>query len=259
MSQVAVVTGAGRGLGREVCRQLAAKDYRVILTARDPHSGRAAADALGCEFLPLDVADPTSVAALATALRERHPGGLDVLVGNAGISMHGFDAEVARGTLAVNYFGMARVVDALLPQLRAHARVALVSSGMGDRDKLAPPLRAEFDMGRLTRARLDALMQRFVDDVAAGRHTAAGWPSSAYSVSKIGVTALAHLLARDLAGDPRRLRINSVCPGWVRTDMGGPHADRDVAEGAASIVWAATLPETGPTGGFYRDGRPADW
>lgn len=256
---LALVTGANRGLGREVCRQLAERGYRVVLTARDEASGRAAADALGAEFLPLDVADSSSATALATALRERHPDGLDALVCNAGIAMDGFDAHVARTTIDINFFGVLRTVDALLSQLRPRARLVLVSSGSGDRGKLSSTLRAAVSAPDLTRERLAALMNRFVADVQAGRHTAAGWPTSAYAVSKIGVTALTHVLARELAGDPRNLKINAVCPGWVRTDMGGPHADRDVEQGAAGIVWATTLPPEGPTGGFFRDAAPAEW
>ena len=233
---LALVTGANRGLGREVSRQLLARGYFVVLTARDEASGRAAADALGAEFLSLDVADPNSVTALAAALRERHPDGLDALVCNAGVAMDGFDAHVARTTVDINFFGAARTVDALLPQLRDGAHVVLVSSGVGDRNRLSAALRAVIDAPDLTRERLAGLMDQFVADVQAGRHTTAGWPTSAYAVSKIGVTALAHLLARDLADDPRHLRINAVCPGWVRTDMGGPHADRGLDQGAAGIV-----------------------
>ena len=256
---LALVTGANRGLGREVCRQLLARGYFVVLTARDEASGRAAAGALGAEFLPLDVADPDSVAALAAALRDRHPDGLDVLVCNAGVAMDGFDEHVARTTVDINFFGVARTVDALLPQLRDGGRVVFVSSGVGDRNRLSAALRAALDAPDLSRERLAGLMNQFVADVRAGRHTAAGWPTSAYAVSKIGATALTHVLARDLAGDPRQLRINAVCPGWARTDMGGPQAERSAETGAASIVWAATLPADGPTGGLFRDGEPAAW
>lgn len=256
---VAVVTGGNRGLGREVCRQLADRGYRVVLTARDPALGRAAASELGVDFEPLDVTDPASVTRLAGVLKTAHPGGLDVVVANAGVAMKGFDEHVARVTVDTNYFGVVRVVDALLPLLRPGARLVLVSSGSGDRDLLSPPLKAAVSAPDLTRARLDALMQQFVADVAAGRHEDAGWPSSAYAVSKIGVTALAGVLAREFAHDARNLKINAVCPGWVRTDMGGPGAERDVPAGAGSIVWAATLGGDGPTGGFYRDGLPADW
>jgi NAD(P)-dependent dehydrogenase (short-subunit alcohol dehydrogenase family) len=101
-----------------------------------------------------------------------------------------------------------------------------------------------------------ALVNEFAADVAAGRHTERGWPTSAYRVSKAALNAYTRIVAAELK--PRNIRVNSVCPGWVRTRMGGQSASRDVAKGAASIVWAATLTE--PTsGGFFRDGRALGW
>lgn len=257
-SPLALVTGANRGLGREVCRQLHDRGYRVILTARDPARGREAAAELGVEFRRLDVTDPASVTRLADDLRAAHPEGLDLVVANAGIALQGFDGRVAAETVDTNYFGVLRVVEALLPQLRPRARLVLVSSGSGQRDLLSPALRARLDLDRLTRDELSALMRQFVADVQAGRHTEAGWPSTAYGTSKVGVTALAHVLTRELAGDPRELEVVAVCPGWVRTDMGGPRAERDLATGASSIVRAAQGP-LDPQRRFYRDGAPADW
>jgi NAD(P)-dependent dehydrogenase (short-subunit alcohol dehydrogenase family) len=256
---LAVVTGANRGLGLEVCRQLAARGYRVVLTARDAARGRDAARAIGVDFLPLDVADMDSVRGFARGLRDGYPDGVAVLVANAGVAMNGFDAEVARVTLETNFTGVLLAFEAVLPQLVRGANVVFVSSGIGERGLLTAPLRAAVSADDLTRAELVRLMRRFVDDVREGRHSEAGWPSSAYGVSKIGVTALARVLARELAGDDRRIKVNAVCPGWVQTDMGGDDATRTVAEGAAGIVWAATLAADGPTGGFFRDGSPARW
>lgn len=256
---LALVTGAARGLGLEVVRQLRQRGLDVVLTARDPERGRAAAHALGAEFLRLDVADPASVAHAAAALRAAHPEGLDVLVCNAGVFGRLPVGHVAEDTLAVNFHGAHDVTCALLPQLRPDARVVLVSSGLGDRGTLSPALRAEVSAPGLSREQLVAFMRRFVAAVKAGTRAAEGWPGSPYDVSKIGVNALARVLARDLASDPRRIKINAVCPGWVRTDMGGPDAERDVDEGAAGVVWAAMLGPAGPSGGFYRDGAAADW
>lgn len=263
--KIAVVTGANRGIGLGISRELARRGLHVVLTARDEAAGRRACDELRAAGLPasfqrLDVASGADASALAAAVKERH-GGLDVLVNNAGISMKGFDAEVARQTIAVNYFGAARVYDALLPLMREQGRVVMISSAMGHRIKLAPRLQERFDPDRLRRADLDALMHKFVADVAAGRHSEEGWPTSAYSVSKIGLTALTAILSRELRqrGDPRGILVNATHPGWVRTGMGGDHAPRSVEEGADTPVWLALLPADGPTGGFFEDRRPAAW
>lgn len=100
-------------------------------------------------------------------------------------------------------------------------------------------------------------MERFIAEVESGRYRQSGWPGSAYRVSKAGLNALTRLPAAELA--PRRIRVNAVCPGWVRTDMGGSSAPRSLAEGAASIVWAALIDDGGPSGGFFRDGRRISW
>jgi carbonyl reductase 1 len=265
--KLAVVTGGNRGLGLEISRQLAARGVAVVLAARDLTAARSAAAALASvgavEPMALDVTDPASISALAAALAAR--GGLDILVNNAAIALDGFDAEVARRTIATNFTGVLATTEALLPLLRPDGRVVMMSSGMADRSKLSPRLAAALVDPRLGRDGLVALMAQFVDDVAAGRHRAAGWPSSAYSVSKAGVNALTAVLARALEaeGNPRRLLVNAVCPGWVRTAMGGPSADRSVEEGAETPVWAALLPAGEASrafqGGFFRDRRPASW
>ena len=255
--RTALVTGASRGLGLETCRQLAAAGYRVLLTSRADSGAaaarRLAADGLAVEHRRLDVTDPASVAALGAALAGTS---IDVLVNNAGISMKGFDAEVARRTLEVNFFGALRVTDALLPLIPDGGTIVMVSSGMGELASLGADLRDRFTRPGLTKDELVTLMRSFVRDVEAGRHAELGWPSSGYRVSKIGLNALVRILAPELAA--RRIRVNAVCPGWVRTDMGGPGASRSVERGAASIVWAATL-EDGTTGGFFRDGRAIPW
>lgn len=261
--RVAVVTGANRGIGFEVCRQLAQQGIHVVLTARSGDAAQAACEALkgdglSVEPYPLDVARPDTVLALSAHMTAEH-GGADILVNNAGITMNGFDAEVARTTIDVNFFGALRVTERLLPQMRPGGRVVMLSSGLADRHGMARGLAARFTDPRLTIEELSGLMEKFVADVAAGRHTREGWPSSAYGVSKTGLNALAVVLARQLEGDPRRILVNAVCPGWVRTAMGGPGAPRSVEHGAETPVWAALLPEGGPTGGFFRDMEPAEW
>jgi NAD(P)-dependent dehydrogenase (short-subunit alcohol dehydrogenase family) len=226
---IALVTGANRGIGLEVVRQLAERGFRAVLGSRDPEKGRAAAAGLGgLEVDPrqLDVADPDSVQAAASGLEDDY-GRLDVLVNNAAILYDTWqrgveaDLDVVREALETNLFGAWRTTQACLPLLRRseHARIVNVSSGSGSLSSMG-----------------------------------AGTP--AYSVSKAALNALTRILAAELRRDG--ILVNAVCPGWVATDMGGP-GGRPVEDGAASIMWGVLLPDDGPTGGFFRDGRRVDW
>jgi NAD(P)-dependent dehydrogenase (short-subunit alcohol dehydrogenase family) len=221
----ALVTGANRGIGREIARQLADRGYDVIVTARDEEKARAAAAEVGASSLRLDVSDPESIDQAAASV-SREPGVLDVLVNNAGIgSDFGVagvepDFEAIQRALDTNFFGAYRLTVALLPLLRAsnHSRVVNVSSGMG----------GVSEMG--------------------------GW-SPGYRVSKAALNAMTRILSTELA--EAGVKVNSACPGFVATDMGGPMgAQKPVEDGASGIVWLATLPDDGPTGGFFRDGKP---
>jgi NAD(P)-dependent dehydrogenase (short-subunit alcohol dehydrogenase family) len=225
------VTGGNRGIGRELVRQLAARDWTVVLGSRSLERGERAARELagaGGRVLPwpLDVADAASVEALAARLGEEL-GRLDVLINNAAIRYDSgqravsADLGIVREALETNLLGAWQTTQALLPWLREsrHARIVNVSSGAGS---LA-------EMG-------------------------AGTP--AYGVSKAALNALTRKLAAELRGEG--ILVNAVCPGWVATDMGGP-GGRPVAQGATSVLWAVDLPDDGPTGGFFRDGRPVAW
>ncbi len=254
MKRVALVTGSTRGIGRAIAEQLAARGLEVIVTGRDAAQGAEVARAVGGRFHELDVADPASIERFAVGL-----GGLDVLVNNAGATFDGFDAGVARRTLDVNFVGTMRLTDRLLPVLRPGARIVMVSSGMGEVSCLGKALRDEVLDPMLDRARLVAFVDRFVAEVAAGTHGKHGWPSNAYRISKVAMNAYVRILARDLAGDPRKILVNAACPGWVRTAMGGSSAPRTPEEGARTPVWLALLPEDASSGGFFRDERPIDW
>ncbi len=225
---VAVVTGGNRGIGLELVRQLAARGVTTVLGTRDVARGERAARGLRGPVVvrQLDVADQASVDALAAWLRAEH-GGVDVLVNNAGAhydtgqTAARADLRVVQEALAINAVGAWRTVVALADLLRPGARVVNVSSGAGS----------------------------FAETSGAG-----GTP--AYAVSKAALNMLTVKLAADLR--PRGVLVNAVCPGWVATDMGGA-GGRPVADGAAGVLYAVDLPADGPTGGFFRDGRPIPW
>lgn len=252
--RIAVVTGANRGIGAEIAGQLVSAGLDVVGTSREIRDGHAVTG-LGARHVAVDVTDPGTVENLARELE----GGVDVLVNNAGISMQGFDADVATRTLDVNFFGAMRVTDELLPRMHAGGRIVMVSSGMGELSSVSEALKKKFLNPALGRAELVEMMRSFVADVTAGTYREKGWPGSAYRVSKIGLNALTRILARELASDPRRILVNAVCPGWVRTSMGGPGAPRSPSKGAETPVWAALLPEGAPSGRFFRDRQEIGW
>jgi carbonyl reductase 1 len=257
---IAVVTGANRGLGLETASVLARKGFRVWLTGRDSaHVERAAGalreQKLDVQAATLDIASADSVAAFAKRVSSEPS--IDALVNNAGSSLSGFNAEVAQQTIDNNYRGAVRVTDALFAQLSAQANIVMVSSGMGELRHLSPGLRKRLLSSTLGRAEIEQIASEFVTAVKQKSHTAAGFPSNAYSVSKALMNAFTRVLGRELEGTGRH--INAVCPGWVKTRMGGSGAPRSLEQGAGGIVWAATLGPGGPNGGFFRDAQPIDW
>lgn len=229
--RVALVTGANRGIGLEVCRQLLQRNYTVILGAREQKKGEAAARGLereGLRVLPrqLDIDDPTSVHAAIAWLAHEY-GRLDALVNNAGINYDTHqtaltaDLDEVASTFKINTLGAWRLVQMALPLLRksGSGRVVNVSSEAGSLASMS-----------------------------------AGTP--AYSISKAALNAFTRMAAAEMRSSG--ILVNAVCPGWVATDMGGA-GGRPVEEGAASVVWGVTLPDDGPTGGFFRDGKPIAW
>ena len=252
----ALITGANRGLGLETARQLVGRGWGVVVTGRDAAATRAAAGSLGpsASALTLDVTDAASVAAAAESLDPALS--LDALVNNAGLALDGFDARVAELTVDTNFRGALRVTDAFLPRVAPSGNVVLVSSGMGELGAVSPELRRRLLAPELTRAALEALVDDFVRRVREGAVDLGGWPRNAYRVSKVALNAYARVLAPLL---PPGQRVNAVCPGWVRTRMGGKSASRSIERGAEGIVWAATLDARGPNGRFFRDGRAIEW
>jgi NAD(P)-dependent dehydrogenase (short-subunit alcohol dehydrogenase family) len=231
--RVAVVTGANRGMGFEIARQLARHGVRVLVCGRDASKAEAAAqrirheggDALAQE---LDVTNAAHIAVLASTV-QKTCGAIDILVNNAGVLLDphgsrvlGSSIETYRSTMEVNLFGALQLCLALVPGMRerGYGRVVNMSSGLGQ-----------------------------LCDMRAG--------TPAYRISKTALHALTRTLAAELVGD--NVLVNALCPGWVRTDMGGPNATRSVEQGADTAVWLATLPDGGPNGGLFRDRQPIPW
>jgi NAD(P)-dependent dehydrogenase (short-subunit alcohol dehydrogenase family) len=235
-TRIAVVTGANRGIGLEIVQQLSRQGLITVLTARNPEKGKAAAATLASEGLEpavvvLDVADADSVRNAVSEVMDLY-GRIDVLVNNAGILKEGFvpedasvldaPAEVVIETFEVNTLGPLRLIQAVVPIMkeRGYGRIVNVSSGAGQLEDMR-----------------------------------GGFP--AYRMSKAALNALTRITAAELG--PGDIKINAMCPGWVKTQMGGPNATRSIEKGAETAVWLATLPADGPTGGFFRDMKPIAW
>jgi NAD(P)-dependent dehydrogenase (short-subunit alcohol dehydrogenase family) len=227
--RVALVSGGNRGIGLEVCRQLSERGLTLVMGSRDGEQGRTAAADLpgGVVVRQLDVSDPESVERLSRSIEEEF-GRLDILVNNAGISndegQRGVDADLERvkEALEANLFGAWRLCEMAIPLMKrnGYGRIVNVSTGLAA-----------------------------LEDMGGG--------SPGYRISKTALNALTRILASELRGSG--ILVNAINPGWVQTDMGGSGATRSVEEGADALVWAATLPNNGPTGGFFQDGRPIPW
>jgi len=237
--RVAVITGANRGMGFETCRQLAERGMVVVLTSRDVQAGECAVNELrseghGVTFQPLDVTDQASIDAVRDYLVDEH-GRLDVLVNNAGVmlepsdpankegaSIFNTDLELIRQSLDTNAFGALRCCLTYIPLMREHdyGRIVNVSTSM-----------------------------------AALANMGGGWPG--YRMSKVSLNVITRVLAAELS--ETNIKVNSVCPGFVRTGLGGEGAPRSIEEGVDTTLWLATLRDEGPSGGFFRDCKAIDW
>ncbi|MBT3190773.1 MAG: SDR family oxidoreductase [Anaerolineae bacterium] len=227
MKKVVLVTGANRGIGLETAKQMKAKGYEVILTSRDAKKGEVAARDLGVHFHPFDVLSEKSIAALKSYV-ETEFGRLDALINNAGILLDRNDhildipEEKLRKTLDTNTYAPLALTRAFLPMMldQNYGRIVNVSSVLGQ-------------------------IISFNDY------------TPAYRLSKLALNGITLMLADAVKG--KNILINSVHPGWVKTDMGGAEAPLGLEEGARGLVWAATLPDNGPQGGFFQDGKRMEW
>lgn len=238
--RVALVTGANRGIGLEIARQLAAKGLTVIIGARDEQKGisvqkQLVDNGLDVHFTQLDVTDSTSIMAAVGRIEDTFRR-LDILVNNAGIMI---DAETGilelpvallQNTLDTNAFGPLLLSQGCVPIMKKHqyGRIVNISSMLGALTDIVNP---ESNYSELQ--------------------------SPAYRLSKTALNGITALLAKELRDT--NILVNAVCPGWVRTDLGGPQAPVSPEHAAETPVWLATLPDDGPTGGFFREHQPILW
>ena len=238
--RIALVTGANRGLGFEISRQLGLKGITIIAGTRQGADGASAVERLKGEGIEahsviLDVTEQSTVDVLQQLLEVQF-GGIDILVNNSGVLIDGgiapseLDGEILRCTFETNVFGAFAVTQALLPLIRrsSFGRIVNMSSSLGSLASIGDPNSPFFEV-----------------------------VCPAYQVSKAALNALTVVFAKELKDTS--VKVNSACPGWVRTGLGTERAPRSVEEGADTPVWLATLPADGPTGGFFNSRRPTPW
>jgi NAD(P)-dependent dehydrogenase (short-subunit alcohol dehydrogenase family) len=240
VKRVALITGANKGIGFEIAHQLAQKKLTVLIGAPNEENGVNARDrlvrqGLDADFLRIDVTDPTTVEAAVGRLQDQF-GRLDILVNNAGIMIDSetplleLSISLFQNTLETNVFGALLMSQACVPLMKAngYGRIVNMSSTLGSLAEIATP------------------------DSAYGEILA-----PAYRLSKTLLNGITVMLAKELSGT--NILVNSACPGRVRTDMGGDRAPLSPEQGAATPVWLATLPDDGPTAGFFRERQPIPW
>ena len=267
--RVVLITGANRGLGRKAAERLLLEtsDLKVILTARRAEEGAKALSeiqALGdfstrAVFHPLDVGSADSVAQLREYIRST-VGQLDVLVNNAAVYFVGQTTpEVARTTIATNFTATVDLTEALLPVIKPGGHIVMVSSRYGQlRHIPGEPIRARLTDPGLTVDTIRAMASEYVASADEGSRESKGWPMDAYIAAKNLLNAYVRVRAPQLQQQPEHLRMNALCPGWVRTDMGGASAPLSIQEGTETHLQVIRDTSTG-TGEFWYEGKVGDW
>ncbi|XP_068719027.1 carbonyl reductase [NADPH] 1-like isoform X1 [Montipora capricornis] len=271
------VTGGNRGIGYAVVKRLS-KEFNgvVIFTARDANIGTKVCEELSKElsatniqFHPLDITSLESVRKLRDHVRDKF-GGLDILINNAAVLLEQKEipcTERAETTIKTNYFGTLEMCNSFFPLLRPHARVVNVSSQKASLSSVSPSLQKQFTSTASTIPEITTLIEKYLSDSRDGKMAEWEWPNDshlppAYRVSKIGIISLTMAQARQFEQDSQEgIIVNSVCPGWVRTDMGGPNGLRSPEEGADTIVYCALLPRgtTSPNGELVYKRKILQW
>ncbi|GAX75856.1 hypothetical protein CEUSTIGMA_g3299.t1 [Chlamydomonas eustigma] len=265
---VAVVTGANKGIGFEVARELGKCGITVIVAARQQQLGEEARDKIqaspGCSgkiiFHQLDITDASSIIRFASWVKHEFPQGLDIVVNNAGMAFKGntFGAAEALTTLDTNFFGTMNFTEAIKPSLRdVFSRVVIVSSRAG-KSSIIPgqALRKEI-LFASSKEEIGRLGERFIEDIQNGKHAQEGWPNSMYGISKLLLTVYSRIEAKEL--EPRQVMVNACCPGWCKTDMSSWGGPKTALEGADTPLWLALrTPSQFVTGKFFGERMEVD-
>jgi len=258
-----IVTGGNKGIGFSIVKLLAQNSInnKVILTSRNVELGlKAVADLAlpNVSYMQLDICDKSSIQKFTEDFKQKYSN-IDVLINNAAIAFKGdrFDSEVASITVNTNYFGTLQVIETLFPLLHSGSRIINIASVAGNLNIIkSNELKLKFTSPTLTIDELNTLMNQFIEDVKTNTYQEKGWPRSAYGVSKVGVIALTHILARN----DKNIFVNCCCPGFVKTDMSSHRGVKTTDEGADTPVWLALLPpESTVNGKFFADRAERTW
>ncbi|TEA19631.1 Carbonyl reductase [NADPH] 1 [Colletotrichum sidae] len=284
-ARVGVVTGANKGIGYAIVRQLALQypkshlnngSLLIYLTARDKSRGEQALSSIqgdadlkqakalsqhggpaDIKYHQLDISDSSSIADLASFLKKEHPDGIDFVINNAGIAMQGFDSNVVKNTIAVNYYGTLEATRAWIPLLKPDGRVVNVASISGSLSKYSSEIKERFQSSQSV-SDVTKLMEDFTSAVDKGTHEKEGWPSAAYAVSKAGEIGMTRAIAKELLDKGSKVLVNSCHPGYVVTDMTRGGGTKTPDQGAQTPVHLA-LADIGKTGEYWSGEQVAKW
>ncbi|KAL8775198.1 MAG: hypothetical protein Q9194_003814 [Teloschistes cf. exilis] len=285
--RVAAITGANKGIGLAIVRNLALQypssafnngPLLIYLTARDQRRGEAAVKAIqndtqlkkakalasdgglaSIKYHSLDISQPKSITDFATFLRQEHPEGIDIVVNNAGIAMDGFNNDVVQQTLQCNYHGTLTATRSFLPLVRPGGRLVNVASIVGNlNSKYSSSIRSAFASSK-TVDDVTNLMENFTAAVKEGEEKEQGWPSAAYAVSKTGAIGMTRAIALEHGQEGGQVLVNSCCPGYVITDMTKGRGSLTPNQGAQTPVFLALGDIRGKSGEFWEDQEVSQW
>lgn len=267
-SKIAFVTGGNSGIGFAITKLLCTKGIFTLMGSRSLEKGNNAINELNkqhnisnVKVVQIEITSMDSIKKCYDEINQKY-GQLDILVNNAGMAFRGNDLneEIARTTIGTNYYGTQNVILTFLPLMKENGRIVNVSSMMGrsSLQKMSHEKRKQFLNANLLKE-IDSLMEQFINDVKTNTYQQNGWPSTAYGVSKAGVTMMTRVLGNNLVNNDiiknKHLTITSCCPGYVRTPMTNPNAPKSPEEGAVTPVWLATSDDQAVkhSGGFFED------